>query len=116
MYLADQRDVLKTVARSDRISDVPHGVNQRRITNLFSQPADEDFDELRIVLMRVFPNALTQLRACENAARLPHQDLEQHQLTRRKIDAFRATVNVVRSQVEREIGRASCRERVFGYV
>jgi len=99
------------ISRSDRIANVAHGVNQRGIADLFSEPADENFDQLCIVLMRVFPNSLAQLRARKNAARLPHQDLEQHQLPRRKFDAFRATVNIVSSQVEREITNAQRHHR-----
>src|SRR5947207_14741437 len=78
------------ICRSDRITDVAHSVNQRRITNLFSQPADENFDQLRVVLMRVFPNAFAKLRAWEDAAGLSRQDLQVPQLTRGKRDAFRA--------------------------
>jgi hypothetical protein len=49
--------MLTVLARIDRISYVAHGVNQQRITNLFSQPADENLDQLRVVSVRVFPNA-----------------------------------------------------------
>jgi hypothetical protein len=50
---------------------VANGVNQRRITDLFSQPTDEHFDQLRVVLMRVFPNAFGQLRSRKDAAEFP---------------------------------------------
>ena len=66
------------LARIDRIADVADGVNQRRIADFFPQPANEHFDELRIVLMGMFPNALAEFRAGEDAARLPHQDFQQH--------------------------------------
>ena len=55
----------------DRIADVANGVNQRRITDLLSETADENFDQLRMVLMRVFPNAFAQFGAREYAAGLP---------------------------------------------
>ncbi len=64
-------------------------MNQRRITDLSSESADENFDELRVVLMRVFPNALAEFRVRENTARLQHQHFQQHQLPRGKPDAFR---------------------------
>ena len=54
--------------RLDSITDVPYCVDQRRITDFFSEPADEYFDQLGIILMGVFPNALAQLRAREDTA------------------------------------------------
>ena len=56
----------------DRITNVTHGVNQRRITDLSSQPADEHFDQLGIVFVWVFPNTFAQLGAREDTARLTH--------------------------------------------
>src|SRR4029077_13030090 len=91
------------MAVPNRVANVADGVNQRRITDLSSQPEDENLDQLRIVLVRVFPNALAQLGARENAPRLTHQDLQQHYLPRRKLDPFRATVNIMSGQVERKI-------------
>jgi hypothetical protein len=60
----------------DGITNVADGVNQRWITNFLSQPAYENFDELRIVLMLMFPNAFTQLGARKDTTRLPHQHLQ----------------------------------------
>jgi len=61
-----------TFAGVNRVTNVTHSVNQGRITDLSSQPADEDFDQLRIVLVRVFPNAFAQLGAREDASGLAH--------------------------------------------
>ena len=69
-----RRDVSEA-ARIDRVAHVANGMNQRRITDLSSEPANEYFDQLGIILMRVFPNALAQLGARENTARLPHEHL-----------------------------------------
>ena len=60
---------------ADRITNVTHGVNQRRITNFSSQPSDENLDQLRVVFVCVFPDAFAKLRAREDTARLPHQHL-----------------------------------------
>jgi hypothetical protein len=59
----------------NRITNMTHGVNQRRITDLSSQPANEDFDQLRIVLVRMFPNTFAQFGAREDTGRFPHQHL-----------------------------------------
>ena len=59
----------------NRITNMTRGVNKRRIADLSSQPADEDFDQLRIVLVRVFPNMFAQFGAREDAGRFPHQHL-----------------------------------------
>ena len=56
----------------DRITNVTHSVNQRRVTDLSSQSANEHFDQLRIVLVRVFPNTFAQLGAREDTGRLAH--------------------------------------------
>ena len=57
---------------ADRIADVPNRVNQRRFTEFFSEPTNEDLNQLGIVFMRVLPHAFAQFRACEHAARFPH--------------------------------------------
>ena len=62
----------------DRITNMTHGVNQRRITDLSSQPADEYFDQFCVVVVRVFLNTFAQLSAREDTGRLPHQHLQQH--------------------------------------
>ncbi len=64
--------------------------------------------------MRVFPNAFAKLRAREDAAGLSHEDFQQHQLARRKLDASRAAVNIVSSQVEGEIANAQRHYRFLG--
>ena len=97
----------------NRITNMTHGVNQRRITDLSSQPADEYFDQLCIVLVRVFPNTFAQLGAREDATRLPHQHLQQHYFPRRKLDSFRAPVNIVSGQVQGEITNAKVQSRLF---
>ena len=56
----------------DHVTNVTHGANQRGITDLSSQPANEHFDEFCIVFVRVFPNTFAQLGAREDAARLAH--------------------------------------------
>ena len=87
----------------DRITNVTHGVNQRRITDLSSQPADEHFDQFCIVFVWMFPNTFAQLGTREDTGRLAHQHLQQHYFPRRKLDSFRAPVNIVSSQVQGEI-------------
>ena len=64
-------ECLTVLAGIDRIADVAYGVNQRRITELFSQPTDEHFDQLRVVFMRVFPNAFAQFCSRKGAAEFP---------------------------------------------
>ena len=57
---------------ADRIADVPNRVNQRRFTELFSEPTNEHLNQLGIVFMRVLPHTFAQFRACKHAARFPH--------------------------------------------
>jgi len=80
MELARSREPVRwwtrnLISRSDRIPNVANGVDQRRITDLFSEPAYEDFDQLCIVFMRVLPHAFAKLCAREDTARLPHEHL-----------------------------------------
>jgi len=67
-----QCHVSMVFAGVDRITNVTHGLNQRWITDLSSQPANKHFDELCIVFVRVFPNTFAQLGAREDTARLAH--------------------------------------------
>src|SRR6516164_6214346 len=60
---------------ADGIAYVANRVNQRRFTKFFSEPTNEHLNELGIVFMRVLPHAFAQFRACEHAARFPHQHL-----------------------------------------
>ena len=57
---------------ADGIADVANGVDQRRFTELFPEPANEHLNQLGIVFVRVLPHAFTQLCAREHAARFPH--------------------------------------------
>ena len=57
---------------ADGIADVANGVDQRRFTELFPEPANEHFNQFSIVFVRVLPNTFTQLRAREDATRFPH--------------------------------------------
>jgi hypothetical protein len=68
----EQRYALIAFVRVDGITNVTDGMNQRRITDLSSQPANEDFDQLCIVFVWVFPNTFAQLGAREDTARLTH--------------------------------------------
>ena len=56
----------------DGITNVTDGANQRRIPDLSTQPADEDFDQFCIVFVWVFPNTFAQLGAREDTGRLTH--------------------------------------------
>jgi hypothetical protein len=49
--------------------DCALSVNERRIADPLSQAPDENFHQLGVILVRVFPNALAQFRARENTAR-----------------------------------------------
>jgi hypothetical protein len=57
---------------ADCVAYVANRVNQRRLTELFPEPANEHLNQLGIVLMRVLPHAFAQLRACEHAAWFAH--------------------------------------------
>ena len=61
-----------SLGAADGIADVANGVNQRRLTELFPEPANEHLNQLGIVFVRVLPHAFAQLRAREHAARFPH--------------------------------------------
>src|SRR5206468_6262204 len=57
------------------ISDVANRVDQRGFAQLFSQSTNEHFNQLGVVFVCVFPDALAQLRAREDAAWFAHQHL-----------------------------------------
>src|SRR5215510_7563372 len=95
-----------TSGGGDGITYMANSVNQRRFAELLSESTNEHFNQLGVVFVFVFPDAFAQFRAREHASGLAHQHLQQHQLARRKLDSVRATVNIVRGQVEREIGDA----------
>jgi hypothetical protein len=81
-------------------------MNQLRFPEFLSQSTNEHLNQFGVVFVFMFPNTFAELGACECASRFPHQHLQQRQLARRKLDSFLATVNIVRGQVEREIGDA----------
>src|ERR1700694_5232231 len=54
----------------------------------------------------MLPNALAQFGARKDAARLPHEHLQQHSLARRQLDLARAAGDRVLYQLEREIADA----------
>ena len=43
---------------ANRVADIAHGMNQRRIANFLSQPSDENLHEFRVVFILVFPDLL----------------------------------------------------------
>src|SRR5438046_9727746 len=62
------------------VTDVAHCMNQRWIADFLSQSSDENFHQLRVIFVLVFPDAFAQSGAGESAARLPHKHFQQHQL------------------------------------
>lgn len=81
---------------ANRVAHVANGLNQGRFAQLFSESANEHFNQLGIVFVRMLPNPFAQLRACEDASRFPHEHLQQHQFARRKFDSLRVAMNVMR--------------------
>src|SRR5262245_55963800 len=49
----------------NRIAHVAYRLNQRRITNFLSEPANENFYKLGVIFMCVLPHALAEFRASE---------------------------------------------------
>src|SRR5581483_9632646 len=91
---------------TDGVTDVAHGVDERRIADFFSKPSNEYLDQFRVVFVGMLPDSLAKFRASEDPAGLAHEHLEQHQFARRKLDASRAAINVAGGQVQREIADA----------
>ena len=56
----------------NRVADVTHRTNQRRITDFFSQSSDENLHQFRVIFVLVLPNAFTQFSAGKDTARLTH--------------------------------------------
>ena len=76
----------RSIFRPYRVADVAHRLNKRWIANLLSQTSYKHLYQLCVVLVRVFPNAFTQLRPRKYASWLTHQDFKQHELARRQFN------------------------------
>ena len=79
------------------------GVNEGRGINLPAQSANEDFDQLHVVLVFSLPHSLTQLRPAKDPARLAHQYPKQSELPCGKLDPARPAMQFVVAQVEDKV-------------
>jgi hypothetical protein len=86
-------------------------MNEERVADFFSQPSDENFDQLRIVFVRVLPNTFAQFSAREDAAWLAHEHLQQHQLAGAQVDSPRPAICLVIRHIECKIADAKGKRR-----
>src|SRR4030095_7681649 len=81
------------------ITDVAHRVNQRRIADLLSQSPDENFYELSVILVFMFPDAFAEFSTGEHAVGLAHEHFQQRQFACGQFNSARTAVNLVVDQV-----------------
>src|SRR5437773_4772473 len=88
------------------VAHVAHRVNQRWITDLLSQTPDENFHQLSIVLVFVFPDAFAEFSAGKDTAWLAHEYFQQHQLACGQFESARAAIDLVIDEVQCKIANA----------
>src|ERR1700732_2469776 len=86
---------------ANRVSNMAHGVNQWRITDFFSQTADEDFHQFGVVFMGMLPNAFSYFGPREYTIRFTHEHFQQRQLAGRQIEPLLPPVSFMVHQIER---------------
>jgi len=83
-----------------------HGVHQRRQSNFFPQPSDKNLDELGVVFMFPLPNPFAQFDSGKDATGLAHENFEQRQLARRKIEVTAATMHFLADEIQGQVADA----------
>src|SRR5438105_4615040 len=73
------------------------------LVDLRAQPADVHLDHVRVTLVGCVPGVLQQVVAGKDAARLPHQGLEQHELLARELDPRLTAPDLASGGVEPEL-------------